>query len=56
MLNYRTPLGDKAWDQMKNITNQDTVTAIAFISGFCVDGCPMGDVEKIKNIVPELKG
>ena len=55
MLNYRAPLGDKAWKQMKKITNQDVVTAIAFISGFCIGGCPMGDLEKIKGIVPELQ-
>ena len=54
MLNHRAQLGDKAWNEMEKITSKETVTALAFISGFCIAGCPMGDLEKIKGIVPEL--
>jgi len=34
MLNYRQPLSDAAWDAMRELTDADTVDALAFISGY----------------------
>jgi len=34
-LNYREPIGDKAWDSLRNITDNDTMLAIAYLVGFC---------------------
>jgi hypothetical protein len=36
MLNYRQPLGDKAWDLMRKLTDADITEAIAFLTGFSV--------------------
>jgi hypothetical protein len=34
MLNYRQPLGDKAWDLMRELTDSDVTQAIAYLTGF----------------------
>lgn len=34
MTNYRAPLGDRAWDQMRKIAGAEQTGAIAFLSGF----------------------
>lgn len=34
MLNYRQPLGNKAWDAMRRLTDADTTSAISFLTGF----------------------
>jgi hypothetical protein len=34
MLNYRQPKGDLAWKKMLDITDAETVSAIAFLTGF----------------------
>ena len=54
-LNYRTPLGDKAWATIGNLTDGDTVSAIAFLTGWCMGagGCPTR--EKLMGLVPEYK-
>jgi len=58
MLNYRQPMGDKAWDAIRELTDDDTCTALSYLTGFCSG---MGstndrfDLEKLRNLVPELK-
>lgn len=38
MLNYRQPLGDKAWDGITKLTKPGVSTAISFLTGFCSGG------------------
>lgn len=37
-LNYRQPLGDKAWDAIRGLTDDDTVMAIAYLLGYSSAG------------------
>jgi hypothetical protein len=50
-LNYRQPLGDKAWDNLTEITAPQVTDAIAYITGFC-QGTP--SEKAMKRLVPEL--
>ena len=52
-LNYRTPLGEKAWTKMRGLTNPAATTVISFITGFCMNGTPTE--KSLKKLVPELK-
>jgi len=54
MLNYRQPTGDNAWDAIRGLTDNDTCTALSFLTGFCSGGGSF-DAEKLDGLVPELK-
>ena len=53
MVNYRQPLGDKAWAAMKNLTNSDVTNAISYLTGFCLGASPTKLDERIKELLPE---
>lgn len=51
MLNYRQPLGDKAWGLMRNLTDSDTTQAIAFLTGFATGGYQEERLKEIAGII-----
>lgn len=55
-LNYRQPLGDKAWEAMTALTDKDTTSALAFISGYstAMDMTDPQLIDNLKSLVPEL--
>lgn len=53
MLHYRTKTGDMAWDAISRLTNKDTSSVIAFISGFsmAIDINEVGLEERLKSLI-----
>jgi len=47
MLNYRQPLGDKAWNAMRNLTNPEVTSAISFLAGFSTGGLKVEDLKRL---------
>ncbi len=60
-LNYRQPLGDKAWGGINKLTDKDTTTALSFLTGFSAGigmkpkRRPYSRQEILEGLVPELK-
>jgi hypothetical protein len=49
MLNYRQPTGDRAWDHIRQLTDPETTSALAYLTG----AASMGDGDW-SHLVPEL--
>ena len=52
MLNYRQPVGDRAWDCIRDLTDPEYTTALAFLTGACMSGGAGSSWEKL---VPEIQ-
>ena len=54
MLNYRQPLGDAAWDEMRAVTDTETVAAIALLTGYSTAiGLSGVDQSKLEDLLNE---
>jgi hypothetical protein len=56
MIDYRGPVGDLAWEKIREVTGEDYASALAFISGFVMGATKeMPNAERWRELVPELQ-
>lgn len=54
MMNYRQPLGDKAWQAIRKIFNNDSLfNAVVFLFGFLMGSPCIPKTEKFKDLLDE---
>lgn len=55
MTNYRQPLGDAAWDKMREISGVEQTNALAYLTGFMLADSGPSKPHRWAELLPEAK-